>query len=93
MYYGFKWWIGDNSLVKGSLLGNILNDCEIKLALRCVVVGLLDFVCLFLRSNSRHNGVTMLKQKIQDMGSNEAAATFKITLAMMFSSRTGNTNQ
>jgi hypothetical protein len=61
---GFKWWIGDNSFIESSFLGNIFNDCKIKLALRRVCIGLLYFVGLFLRSNSRHNGVAMLKQKI-----------------------------
>ncbi len=84
MYNSFKWWIGDNSLVESSFLGNIFDDCKIKLALRRVWVGLLDFVGLFLSSNSRHNGMAMLKQKIQDVGCNEAAATFNIVLAKMF---------
>ena len=61
---GFKWWVGDNSFIESPFLSNIFNDCKIELALWRVWIDLLDFVGLFLRSNSRHNGVTMLKQKI-----------------------------
>jgi hypothetical protein len=89
MNNGFKWWVGDNSLVESSFLSNIFNYCKIEPALRRIWMGLLDFVGLFLRSNCRHNGVAMLKQKIQDMSSNEAAATFNIVLATCSSSASG----
>jgi hypothetical protein len=91
MNNGLEWWIGDNGFVESPFLGNIFNDRKIKFALRRVWMGLLDFVGLFFRSNSSHNRVIVLKQKIQDMGGNEATATLTIILAdAIVSSRRNN---
>jgi hypothetical protein len=40
-------------------------------------MGLLDFVGLLLGPDSSYDRVTMLKQDIENMGSNEATATYR----------------
>lgn len=76
MNNGLEWWFRDHRLVESSLLGNILDDGEVKLVVWHVGVSLLDFVCLLLRSDCSDDAVAVLKERVEHMGCDEAGASW-----------------
>lgn len=73
--------VGDHSLVKCTLLSNVLDNGEVKLVLAVIRVCLLDLVGLLLRANSCHHGVAAGEEGLQNVGSDKAAAAL-VGLAM-----------
>lgn len=73
--------VRDHGLVECTFLGNVLDDSEVKLVLAEIRICLLDLVGLLLRANSCHHGVATGKERLQNVGSDKAAATL-VGLAM-----------
>ena len=62
-------------LVEGALLRDVGHDAEIELRGGGLRVRIADFLGFFFGSHGGYYGVSMLQQDIEDMRSNEAAAT------------------
>lgn len=75
MDYTLKRRVGDNSFVECTFLSNVLDDSKVKLVLAQIRVCLLDLVGFLLGANSCYNGVATGKKRLQNVGSDEAAAT------------------
>lgn len=67
--------VRDNSLVECTFLSNVLDNSKVKLVLAQIRECLLDLVGLLLGANSCHHGVAAGEERLQNVGSNEAAAT------------------
>jgi hypothetical protein len=66
--------VGDHSLVECTFLGNVLDDGKVELILAEIWVCLLNLVGLLLRANSCHHRVPPGKERLQNVGSDKAAA-------------------
>ena len=78
MQNSLEWRVGDDGFVEGAGLGNVLDDGEVELVSADVWVGGLDLVCLLLRADGGDDGVTALEERVENVGCNEAAATFEV---------------
>ena len=57
----FKGRVADYCLLKRTLLTNVLHNCEVKLILRDIGMGLFDTVGLFLAPHSRNYAMAVLE--------------------------------
>ena len=76
MDYGVEWMLVHHGFVKGIRLSDVWDDGEVKLAGGGLWVGALDFVGFLFGANGGNDCVTTLKESIEDVGCNEAGATF-----------------
>lgn len=74
--------VRDHSFVECPFLSNVLDDSEVELVLAEIRVCLLDLVGLLLRANSCHYGVAAREERLQNVGSDKAAAALVGLLAV-----------
>lgn len=77
MNNSFEWWVGDHGLIECAWLCDILDNGEIELVSAHIQVGFSDLVCLLLRTDSSDDGVTTLKESVENVRCDEAAATLE----------------
>lgn len=77
MKNSFEWWVGYNGLIECAWLRDILDNGEIELVSAHIRVGFSDLVCLLLGTDSGDDGVTTLKESVENVPCDKAAATLR----------------
>lgn len=73
----FKWWVGEHRLIECAWLCDILDNGKVELVSTDIRVSFSNLVCLLLRTDSGDDGVTTLKESIENVRCDEAAATLR----------------